>query len=66
MVVFWDIAEGLVVCGVLETSAVAAECVVCGVLALLGVPEVVCTTWVPVTPVVVVVKVEVAGPEVEW
>ena len=54
------------VCGVLETAAVGAECVVCGVLVLLGVAGVLCTTGVPVTPIVGVVKIEVAGTGVDW
>lgn len=43
---------GAVLCVVLETSAVGGESVVCGVWALLCVPEVVWTTEVPVTMVV--------------
>ena len=64
--VCWEIPEGIVVCGMLETAAVGAECVVCGVEAVLGVPEVLCTTGVPGTARVVVVKRGVAGTEVDW
>lgn len=43
---------GAVLCVVLEKTSVGGESVVCGVGALLGVPEVVWTTEVAVTPMV--------------
>lgn len=65
IVVNWDVPRTLVECVVLETVAVGAECVVCGVLAVVGVPEVVCTPGVPVVPLVGVVGRLVAGTDVD-
>lgn len=65
MVVLWEIPEVLEVCVVGEVAAVGVECVLCGVWVLLCVPEVVCTTGVPVTPIVDVVKMGVTGADVD-
>lgn len=43
---------GAVVCAVLERATVGRECVMCGVMAVLGVSEVVLTSGVPVTATV--------------
>lgn len=56
---------GAVLCVVLETSAVGGESVVCGVWALLCVPEVVWTTEVPVTMVVGLSELVVARIDVD-
>lgn len=56
---------GAVLCVVLETSAVGGESVVCGVWALLCVPEVVWTTEVPVTMVVGLRELVVARIDVD-
>lgn len=61
----WEVPRTLVVCAVLETVAVGAECVVWGVLAVVGVPEVVCTTGIPVIPVVGIVGRLVPVPDVD-
>lgn len=50
---------------VLEEAPVGGECVVCGVWALLGVPEVAWSTEVPVTPTVVIRELVVAGIDVD-
>lgn len=63
--VSWEVPRGLVVCVVLETAAVGAEVVVWGALALLGVPEVVCTSGLAVMPLVGVVDREVAGTDTD-
>ena len=65
MAVCWEIPEVLEVCVVLEAAAMGAECGVYGVLVVLCVPEVVCTTGVPVTPKVDVVKMEETGADVD-
>lgn len=56
---------GAVLCVVLEKGAVGGESVVRGVWALLGVPEGVWTTEVPVTPVVGLRELVVARIDVD-
>lgn len=52
---------GAVLCVVLEKTSVGGESVVCGAGALLGVPEVVWTTEVPVRPTEDIGELVVAG-----
>lgn len=56
---------GAVLCVVLEKTAVGGESVVCGVGALLGVPEEVWTTEVAVIPVVGLSELVVARIDVD-
>lgn len=61
-----DVPEGRpVVCGVLETDTEGWECVVKAVWGLLGVPEVGWTTGVPVSLLVGLLVVVVAGVNVD-
>ena len=56
---------GPVVCIVLETGTVVERSVVCGVLGLLSVPEVVWTSGLLFTPIVVVFHSVVGGSDVD-
>lgn len=59
------LSEGPVVCIVLEIGTVGERSVVCGVLGLLGVPEVVWTSGLLFTPIVVVFHTVVGGSVVD-
>lgn len=65
IVVWTEVSNGgPVVCVVLETGTVGGGCVVCGVGGLLCVSEVVCTTGVPVPPMVDLLDIVVRGSDV--